>query len=97
MLHRTETEPNTSSMAHAPNKETCFQNLILKLQGSSTSTFKIANGALNIQRIAKPVIGIHDDRRFNTVGYGGKRVMDLGHANQPDIRPAKTRIGKACP
>jgi glycyl-tRNA synthetase alpha chain len=33
MLHRTETEPNTSSMAHAPDKETCFQNLILKLQG----------------------------------------------------------------
>jgi len=33
MLRRTETEPNTPSMANAPDKQTCFQNLILKLQG----------------------------------------------------------------
>ena len=73
-----------------------WERLVLELDGGSPGTLEIPDRALDIERVAEAVVGIHDDRCLDPVRYGRQRIVNLGHADKPDIGPAKAGIGKTC-
>ena len=73
-----------------------WERLVLELDGGGPGTLEIPDRALDIESVAESVVGIHDHRGVNAVRYGCQRIVNLGHADKPDIGPPEAGIGKTC-
>ena len=67
--------------------------LVLELDRGGAGALELADGAMDVQRVAVAGVGVDDQVRGHAVADQRQRLGHLGHGDEPDVRPAEPRVG----